>query len=281
MAKDAYYFSHDTNARRDPKILAMRSEYGAQGYGWYWIIVEMLAEQEDYKLKHKQWVTNAIAMEMQCQPNEAETFVKDCIEKYELFESDGEYFWSNSLIKRMKLKEEKRMKKVEAGRKGAMKRWNKEVLENDIAYDKQSDSTAIADQKQTNSKNSKVKESKVNNNIYTCEFEEFWSHYPRKKEKKKAFTKWKARLKEGYKPEDLIKAAINYANECKKKETEETYIKHGATFLGPDKPFEDYIKQEIKEEKIITHPSFRPAEEVLKGRDLSELIDESLLRGTS
>jgi hypothetical protein len=43
--KDAYYFSHDTNARNDPKIAAMRQSYGVEGYGLYWIVVEMLAER--------------------------------------------------------------------------------------------------------------------------------------------------------------------------------------------------------------------------------------------
>lgn len=158
MAKDAYYFSHDSNARRDPKILALRNDYGTKGYGAYWIIVEMLAEQEDYKLKHKQWVTNAIAMEMQCETIEAETLVNDCIDKYELFESDNNEFWSNSLMKRMQIKEQKRKKKAEAGRKGAQKRWNKEE---NIADEKQSDSTAIDNQWEPNGKNSKGKESKV------------------------------------------------------------------------------------------------------------------------
>lgn len=31
--KDAYFFAHDCNARNDPKILALRSVYGAEGYG--------------------------------------------------------------------------------------------------------------------------------------------------------------------------------------------------------------------------------------------------------
>ncbi len=31
--KDAYYFPHDCNARNDPKILALRSVFGAEGYG--------------------------------------------------------------------------------------------------------------------------------------------------------------------------------------------------------------------------------------------------------
>jgi hypothetical protein len=77
---------------------------------------------------------------------------------------------------------------------------------------------------------------------YTQEFEEFWRHYPRKIEKKRAFRAWKARLKEGVKIEDLIQAAINYSQYCdNQKITEARYIKHGSTFLGPDKPYEEFI----------------------------------------
>ncbi|MDO6353982.1 hypothetical protein Q3V94_02640 [Caloramator sp. CAR-1] len=76
---------------------------------------------------------------------------------------------------------------------------------------------------------------------YTQEFETFWSHYPRHKEKKKAYRVWQTRLKEKYKPEDIIKAAINYAEYCKLNNLEERYIKLAATFLGPDKPFEEFI----------------------------------------
>lgn len=46
--KDAYFFSHDCNARNDPKILALRSVYGAEGYGVYFMLVEILREQPEY-----------------------------------------------------------------------------------------------------------------------------------------------------------------------------------------------------------------------------------------
>ncbi|MDQ7860585.1 DUF4373 domain-containing protein [Peribacillus frigoritolerans] len=50
MSKDAYYFTHDSNARHDPKVTAMRGVYGSEGYGWYWMLIEMLRESNDYKL---------------------------------------------------------------------------------------------------------------------------------------------------------------------------------------------------------------------------------------
>lgn len=81
---------------------------------------------------------------------------------------------------------------------------------------------------------------------YTAEFNDFWDSYPRKKEKIKAFKAWNARLKEKVKYEDLIKASNNYALYCKIQNIEERYIKHPSTFLGPDKPFEEYIHLQPK-----------------------------------
>ncbi len=121
MGKEAYYFSHDANARNDPKISAMRSVYGTEGYGRYWIIVEMLREQAMLKLCFsKAYVWSSIAKQIDSDAKQAENFVNDCINQFELFVCDGEYFWSESLIRRMKEREEHRQKRVDAGRKGGL-----------------------------------------------------------------------------------------------------------------------------------------------------------------
>lgn len=88
---------------------------------------------------------------------------------------------------------------------------------------------------------------------YTPEFEEFWAHYPRKIEKKRAFRVWKARLREGVPPEVLVRACKHYAEYCTRQGTEQRYIKHPSTFLGPDRPYEEFIDgvpvQEIRRNK--------------------------------
>ena len=76
---------------------------------------------------------------------------------------------------------------------------------------------------------------------YTCAFEEFWSVYPRKQEKAKAYASYKARLADGFSEDELMTAVKRYADECKARHTETRYIKLGATFLGPNTPFSDYI----------------------------------------
>jgi len=80
---------------------------------------------------------------------------------------------------------------------------------------------------------------------YTPEFEAFWSAYPRRVGKTAAFKNWKTRLKDKVKPDLLIITAQNYAISCRENGTEEHYISHPKTFLGPSKPFEDYIKGPI------------------------------------
>lgn len=78
-------------------------------------------------------------------------------------------------------------------------------------------------------------------NKYRLRFEEFWSVYPRKSEKAKAYKAYCARLKDGFSEDELIAAAEAYSAECKKDRREQKYIKLGATFLSSSTPFTDYL----------------------------------------
>ena len=44
MAKETFYFQHDYSARNDERILELRAEFGWEGYGIYWAILESIAE---------------------------------------------------------------------------------------------------------------------------------------------------------------------------------------------------------------------------------------------
>ncbi|RKN86779.1 Lin1244/Lin1753 domain-containing protein [Paenibacillus ginsengarvi] len=175
--KDAYYFSHDSNARHDPKMTAMRSVYGAAGYGWFWILVEMMRDSADYKLDmQSKYIWNAYAQQMGCtDAAHAKQFIMDCINEFELFTSDDLTFWSNSLLKRMK----KREVVVEQRRKAARTRWEKydEISEPEGGpmqlHDDSNANASVADADamrddasamQNYAKERKVKESKVNEN---------------------------------------------------------------------------------------------------------------------
>jgi len=151
MKKEAYYFSHDANARHDPNICEMRAEFGMEGYGLYWAIIEMLREQENYKLSIKR--VNAIAMQTYCEKSLIKKFITQCIEEYGLFESDEEWFWSKSLLRRMKAREEKSKK----ARKSAEARWGK----NTNAIRTQSNRNALKEKKRKESKKSPEKKHSI------------------------------------------------------------------------------------------------------------------------
>lgn len=81
---------------------------------------------------------------------------------------------------------------------------------------------------------------------YPTGFEEFWKVYPRKVDKGMAYTKYKTRLNDGFSPEELMKAAQNYAAQCIRNRTEEKYIKHPRTFLGDSTPFVEFLPKETE-----------------------------------
>lgn len=83
-------------------------------------------------------------------------------------------------------------------------------------------------------------------NIYTPGFETFWDAYPRKVGKIAAFKHWE---KLDVDPDVLIVCAKNYAEFCVLTETPDQYIKHPSTFLGKDRPFEDYTAENYKRPK--------------------------------
>jgi hypothetical protein len=107
------YFSHDFDAWSDPKIQQLLADFGVAGYGAYWYIVEQLY-RNDGILPLTQCKGLANAMQMQCKD------VAKILSDYNLFENDGENFWSDSINARVS-----RMKRVsEARRASAISRWD-------------------------------------------------------------------------------------------------------------------------------------------------------------
>lgn len=75
---------------------------------------------------------------------------------------------------------------------------------------------------------------------YPADFEEAWSQYPKRpgNSKADAFKQWKARIKGGATPEEMINGVIAYAKYCRIERTEPNYVKQAATFFGPGKHYE-------------------------------------------
>lgn len=127
MTKEAYWFKHDSNAKDDPKIIILIEELGLEGYGIFWLLVETLRNERDFMAPLR--IIPALARRY----NTSNEKIMAVITRYNLFiVKDEKVFYSQSLIERMVPLLEKKKKLVEAGKKGAEKRW-KNSKQNSVA----------------------------------------------------------------------------------------------------------------------------------------------------
>ena len=119
--KSTNYFSHDSNARNDEKLVRLRMKQGAAGYGVYFMILERLREEADY-MSAKDY--NMIAFDLRVDA----AIVKSVVEDFGLFTftDDGKCFYSESFTRRMDIKDTLRRQRSEGGKIGMKNRWKKE-----------------------------------------------------------------------------------------------------------------------------------------------------------
>lgn len=119
--KESYWFSHDSNAANNPKLLALINKYGFEGYGRWWRLLERLRDCDEYRFDiSAPFAWEVIGQDLKMTAAEAETFVHDGVEYFQLLETDGKYLWSNSLLNRMEFWEKRREVLRERGRKGGL-----------------------------------------------------------------------------------------------------------------------------------------------------------------
>jgi hypothetical protein len=136
------YFPHDSSARNDEKIIALRMKYGMEGYGVYFAILERMREERDYKCVKDY---NVVAFDLRVDS----ALIKSVCEDFGLFvfTENGKYFYSESFLRRMEQKD-----KASQNRSFAAKaKWEK----------RKTDANAM--QMHTESDAIKVNKSKVNN----------------------------------------------------------------------------------------------------------------------
>lgn len=114
--KDAYYFPHFSNARHDRKIKRVRKELGLEGYGIFFMLLEILREQTD--LKYPLDELDLLADEF----GTSEAKVRTVVCNYQLFDVDeNQNFFSPKLL----LYLQPYFEKSEHARMMANKRWHK------------------------------------------------------------------------------------------------------------------------------------------------------------
>lgn len=146
MKKDSYYFPHDSNAKDDPKCMLLIEQRGLEGYGTFWILIELLRDQPTYRFPLK--LIPAIARKYKTSVKKMESVIRD----YNLFKIENEeFFYSNSLINRMSEFNRVKESRSQAGQKGNEKRWGikSQSDQSAIAEVSQSDKSAITEESQT------------------------------------------------------------------------------------------------------------------------------------
>lgn len=155
--KQTPYFSHDANAASDPKIVRLIEEGGCEFYGIFWLLVETLRMQEP-TYSYPVAALPGLARRY----NTTAEKIKAVVGGYNLFSvtEDGQIFFSQSLIDRMQIMEERREKLRVAGSLGG-----KQKALNEASL-KQGCSIALANKvKESKVKEIKIKENKVKDNI--------------------------------------------------------------------------------------------------------------------
>lgn len=143
------YFRHDSRARRDKRLRLLRAKYGRNGVCIFWDIVEELAEDEDHRLPYNY---DFLCTTLQCSSDEDKEALRFIIEQSGLISIDKKQdeIYSPRLDKHAdyvsaksngasnetynetdnggyneRITEAQRNQRREAGRKSALKRWNK------------------------------------------------------------------------------------------------------------------------------------------------------------
>lgn len=150
--KDAYYFSHDSNAKDDPKCVLLIEQLGMEGYGIFWMLIETLRDQPNYK--YPLILVPALARRY----NTTAEKVKTVVGGYGLFVTDENEFFSLSLMQRMETFEHKREMARIAGKKSAEKRLGLNSGSTDVQQTLNDGSTYLQPNK---GKERKVNQSKI------------------------------------------------------------------------------------------------------------------------
>lgn len=112
MTKDTFWFKHDSNARNDVKIVRLTRQLGVEGYGIYFMLIEILREQVEHRLPL------STIPDIAYQIHASEEKVKAVVLSYELFEIEEEEFFSIRLNRQLHDYNERKTKLIEAGKLG-------------------------------------------------------------------------------------------------------------------------------------------------------------------
>jgi hypothetical protein len=193
--KEAPYFSHDADARNDLKIKSLIKKYTIEGYGIYWVILELMRVEDSYKLELKEYVINGIADSIYHDYDWTYEFIKYCV-AIELFEVDeNNSLYSRSFLERMAMKDAVREKKRLAGlRSGEVRKKTEQpmIISSAAVEQNENKDEAVVEHEES------ISQPVVQhiNNTYSTQLNTCSTKKEIKEEKERKETKIKERIKE-------------------------------------------------------------------------------------
>lgn len=224
MTKEAYYFSHDANARNDVKIIKLRRVLGLEGYAIYFCLIEVLREQKDHKLPLSS--VSDIAFDLRT----SEEKVNGVISGFDLFLIEQNNFFSARLLRSMESYNGTKVKLSDAGRKGNEIRWSQQVL---LLPQSGGDRDAIA-----------LKEIKGKEKYIL--FDNFWGIYRYKVSRQEAEKSW-SKLKD----EEKLDCIAKLPSWLEHQKASKKFLPYPSTFLNQKRwtdELEDFTEAEEVQE---------------------------------
>lgn len=179
--KETFYFPHDYNAIQDPKLMALLNCCGLEGIGIYWILIELLHQQPESKMLYKSYEDYIeFYGRMDGENEQVLNNIKQMLINIGLFTKEGEFVFSERVLKNKKERERISEIRSYAGKKSAESRANLTNVEQMLNKSQQG-------------KEKKGKESKINISNDTEHSSEL-EYSPLEEEKKKSSAKKEKKL---------------------------------------------------------------------------------------
>lgn len=173
--KDTFYFPHDQNAHSDPKIMSVLMRVGLSGIWLYWVLIEILHEQEDGYITYDQFKDY---VNWYCsRENESWTLVEQMLNIFFdlllLVRTPDDLVTSNRVIKNKSVRDEIAKKRSDAGKASAQAKQQSTSVQQNSNKGQQG--------KERKGKEIKEKETETQVPVRVFSFlSDFWEPYPKK-----------------------------------------------------------------------------------------------------
>lgn len=213
------FFKHYHNASTSLKLQKLLDKKGVEGYGRYWLLLELLCEKFDGENSRIDLHLSEISTRVRLKYSKSvDTFIQELV-KSELILvkfSEKVYQIEAPILFDLQAKDFKYATRLRLSSDPKNKSKDKRIKNKD--------------------KRIKNKEKIVAN----FDLESIYAMYPKKEGKQKGLEKLKREIKTDQDFQDLLKAVKNYSQKCLDENTEQKYIKHFASFVSAWRDYLEY-----------------------------------------